>query len=89
MTINKKGYQLRDLLSVGLILVVATIAIAIGADVIDEVQDDQTANSYAANVSSNGLQSMDELGSWLPTIALVVAASIIIGTLVYSFAFRK
>ena len=82
---NKKGYSLRDLLPVAMIFVVATIAISIGADVIDSVQDDQTSGSYAYNVSTNGLTGMDELGSWLPTIALVVAAAIVIGVLIYSF----
>lgn len=85
---NKKGYQLRDLLPIALVFVVATIAISIGADVIDSVQDDQTADSYAYNVSTNGLTGMDELGSWLPTLALVVAAAIVIGVLVYSFSMR-
>ena len=82
---NKKGYQLRDLLPIALLFVVATIAISIGADVIDNVQEDQTDNSYAYNVSGYGLTGMDELGSWLPTIALVVAAAIVIGVLVFSF----
>lgn len=82
---SKKGYRLQDLLPIALLFVVATIAISIGADVIDNVQDDQTADSYAYNVSGDGLSGMGELGSWLPTIALVVAAAIVIGVLVYSF----
>lgn len=86
---NKKGYKLQDLLPVALIFVVATIAISIGADVIDNVQTDQTADSYASNVSGYGLEAMAELGSWLPTLALVVAAAIVIGVLVFSFAFGR
>lgn len=83
---NKKGYQLRDLLPVALIFVVATIAISIGADVIDNVQASQTSGTAAYNVSDFGLGAMEELGSWLPTLALVVAAAIVIGVLVFSFA---
>jgi len=83
---QKKGYQLRDLLPIALIFVVATIAISIGADVIQNIKDTQTANTAAANVSAFGLAAMAELGSWMPTIALVVAAAIVIGVLVYSFA---
>lgn len=86
---NNKGYTIKDLLPVALVFVVATIAISIGADVIDSVQSSQTSNSYAYNVSEYGLEGMDELGSWLPTLALVVAAAIIIGVLVYSFAFGR
>ena len=83
---NKKGLQLRDLLPVALLLVVATLAISIGADVLSNVRSDQSSGTAAYNVSTFGLSGMEELGSWVPTIALVVAAAIVIGVLVYSFA---
>lgn len=86
---NKKGYQLRDLLPVALIFVVATIAISIGANILSDIRDGQTASSYERNITVNGLTGMGTLGSWLPTLALVVAAAIVIGVLVYSFAFRS
>lgn len=85
---NKKGYTIRDLLPLALLMTVSIIAVSIGADVVDSVQEDQTSGSYAYNISSNGLEGINELGSWFPTIALVVAAAIVIGVLVYSFAFR-
>lgn len=85
---NKRGYQLRDLMPIALIFVVATIATSIGADVVTDVRDDQTANSYARNISTAGLDGLWELGSWYPTLALVVAAAIVIGVLVYSFSMR-
>jgi hypothetical protein len=78
-------YRVQDLLPVALILVVATIGIAVGADVITEIQADQTSGTYAYNISGYGLEAQDELGSWLDTIALIVAAAIIIGVLVTSF----
>lgn len=40
-----------------------------------------TGCSTAANTTGEGLNSLDELGGWLPTIALVVAAAIVIGVL--------
>lgn len=40
-----------------------------------------TSCSTAANATGQGLVSVDELASWLPTIALVIAASIVIGVL--------
>jgi len=86
---QKQGYRIEDLLPIALMFGVAVIGIAITADVIDNVQDDQVANSAAYNVSADGLEAMTELGSWTPTIALVVAAAIIIGILVYSFAFKN
>lgn len=86
---NKKGYQLRDLLPVALIFVVATIAISVGANILNDIEDDQTDNSYEDNITVNGLTGMATLGEWLPTLALVVAAAVVIGVLVYSFAFRS
>lgn len=83
------AYTLRDLLPIALLIVVSTIAISIGADVIDNVQTDQITNSYAHNISTYGLEAHDELGSWLDTIALVVAAAIIIGVLISSFAMGR
>jgi len=83
------AFKLQDILPVGMLLVVTAIALSIGADVIDDVQADQTADSYAYNISDYGLQAQDELGSWMDTLALVVVAAIIIGTLITSFAMGR
>ena len=95
---NKKGeYRVQDFLPAALILLVAAIGIAIGAEVLNDVQEgyitgaagctstNTTLCGTAFDVSENGLQAQDELGSWLDTIALIVAAAIIIGVLVTSF----
>lgn len=93
--------KLEDLLPVALLFVVATIAISIGAQIINTIQDDYvtgaagcnstntTACGEAYDTSGYGLDAMTELGSWIPTLALVVAASIVIGVLVFSFTFRQ
>lgn len=66
-------------------LVVAAIVTSVGADIVDTIQDDQTSNSYAYNVSGGGLEALENLGDWLPTIGLVVAAVIVIGVIVKYF----
>lgn len=38
-----------------------------------------TGCGYAYNTSGYGLESLDEVASWLPTVALVVVAVVIIG----------
>ncbi len=81
------AYTLRDLLPIALIMAVAIIATVISANVVSDVQADQVADSVAYNISASGLEGLLELGSWFPTIALVVAAAIIIGILVMSFAY--
>lgn len=74
--------NLNMLVPVGILFVVAAIALSLGANVVSNVQADQVAGSYSSNISGYGLQGMNELASWIPTIALVVAAAIIIGIVV-------
>lgn len=85
---NTKAMGLQELLPVAVAFVVVAIAISLGADVLGNIRDGQTANSYERNATTNGLEALDELGSWLPTIALVVAAAIIIGIVVLYLARR-
>lgn len=63
-------------------LVIAAFLVSIGATVLNELQGTQTSNSIAYNVSGKGLTSMSTLGNWLPIIAIVVAAVVVIGLLV-------
>lgn len=74
--------NLNMLVPVGILFVVASIALSLGADVVSNVEADQVAGQEAANISGFGLSGMQELASWLPTIGLVVAAAIIIGIVV-------
>ena len=85
---NKKGYAIGDLLPLGIAFVVVTITLSMGAQVLGDINGGQTANSYEKNASTNGLKAVDELGSWLPTIALVVACAVIIGIVVVYLAGR-
>lgn len=40
------------------------------------------------NITASGLKSMEELGDWLPTMALIVAAMVVIGVIIFSFKDR-
>jgi len=75
--------NLNQLGTVAIAFVFVAIVIGIGADVLGDIRGGQTANSYEYNASTRGLESVDELGTWLPTIALVVAASFVIGVLAF------
>lgn len=80
MKLFKKGQMgIGSLLPIGITLIVLTIALGLGATVVDSVQDTQTSGTYAYNTSNYGLEALDEVGSWLPTVALVVVAVVIIG----------
>lgn len=82
-------YKLADLMTIAILLVVGIITLVIGGDVTQEIRDDQTAGTAARNISDDGLDSFQEIGGWLPTVGTVVAASLIIGILVSSFAMGR
>ena len=83
---KKKGMGLGDLMPVALAFVVVTIAASIGANVLSTSDNSYTANSEEANISKFGLTGLQTLSSWLPTIALVTAAAVVIGVLVANLA---
>jgi len=79
---KKKGMTINDLAPIAIAFVVIAFVVSMGAEIVQDLYDDQTTDSYAKNASGEGLESLEELGSWLPTLALVVVAAIIIGVLV-------
>jgi|26BtaG_2_1085354.scaffolds.fasta_scaffold03714_6 hypothetical protein len=80
--------RLQDLAGIAIIFVVVAIVISIGADVLTEVQVGKTVSTVEYNASQYGLEGLEELASWLPTIAIIVAAAVIIGIIVLYFAMR-
>ena len=62
---------------------------AISADITSTVQADQVTDSYAYNVSADALEAQAELASWTPTMALAVAAGIVITAVLSFLAVRK
>jgi len=84
--------RLQDLAGIAIVFVVVAITISIGADVLNGVQDASGVDNNTANAQWNasqyGLESLEELGSWLPTIAIIIAAAVIIGIIVLYFNMR-
>ena len=91
---NTKGAMtLSDLAPVAIAFVFVAIVIGVGASVLSSIQSDQvtmttgcnatakTSCGYDYNATGSGLNSLNELSGWLPTIALVIAAAIVIGVL--------
>jgi hypothetical protein len=77
--------DIKDLAPIAIAFVVIAIVLGVGADVLDTIQDSQTENSTAYNASGNGLSGLEELSGWLPTLATVVAASVVIGVIALYF----
>ena len=85
---SKKGFAVGDLMPLAIAFVVISITIGLGATVLSDIQDDQTENSAAYNASASGLTALDTFSGWLPTVALVVIAAVIIGIIVLYLARR-
>ena len=84
---QKKGISLDMMAGVAVTFVITAVVIGIGATIVNSVGSGLTANSYAKNATVYGEKGLDELASWIPTVAIIVAAVIIIG-LVVSFQSR-
>lgn len=81
---KRKGASLQQLPAAALIIVVASITIGIGAWLLGEIRDAATFTEVNTTLNA-GIDAMGNLGTWLPIIAIVVAAAIIIGLIVAGF----
>jgi len=84
------------LIGIATTLVVAAVVIAIGAKITDDVALQINGTDSSSGVgqagydsASNGTLAMSNLSKYLPTLATVGAAAIIIAFLLGAFAFRS
>ena len=88
MISSKKGFTVGQMLPLAIVFIVLAIGLGLGAQVLGTIQAGQAANSFAFNASQNGLVGLNTFSSYLPTIALVVVAAVVIGILVVYLARR-
>lgn len=87
---KKKGFELKNLASLAITFVVLAIVLSFGSTILQNLQDTNEAagdNTSAFNATANGIESVTEFADWLPTLALIVVAAVIIGIIVRFFAF--
>lgn len=83
---KKKARQnIMTLASLAIILVVAGLVIAFGSKVNSDMTSQFTVNSTAWNATINTGTAMGTFANYIPTIALVVVAVVIIGLLIGGF----
>jgi len=89
MRMNKKGIlQFGDMAGVALLFVVVGASLGIGAMVLSNIQGMSgfTNTSSAEYVTlGNASSGIANLSSWLPIIGVILAASVVIGTLMFVF----
>ena len=79
--------DIKDLLPIGLVMVVTGIVLSFGAQVQSEIDDDFTPDSWEANISAKSLEGQYNLTKKMPTIGTVAAIVIVIGLLLSGFAY--
>ena len=85
--LNKKSqaFTISDLGTIAIALVVAAIILGMGATILEKIQESQTANAAAYNASEYGLSGLTTLSEFIPTIAIVAVAAIVIGIILVFF----
>ena len=76
---------LRDLAGIAITFVVVAITLAVGADILLNIRANFAGNTTAYNTTEYGLAAMNTLSSWLPTIAIIIAAAVVIGVIAAYF----
>jgi hypothetical protein len=76
---NKRGFNLSTLQTAALGIVVLTIIVAMGAEILSKLQGTQIADSTSFNVTGQGLTAMSAFGDWFTVIVVVVVAVVILG----------
>ena len=72
-----------DMGSLAIAFVIVAVIVSVGATILVGVQGSQTANSLAYNITADALSGQEDLGDWLPTIATVLGAAVILGIVYY------
>ena len=75
--------RLGDLTPAAMIVLVAIIAISIGAQVLGKIQDTQTSLTHEWNVTDAGLEALGDFADWFAIIVVVVIAAIVIGLVMF------
>lgn len=78
--------------ALGMMFVVLGVTLGVGIYTISQVGVTggftQAADRYSNNSLDNATKGLQKIANWLPIIAIVLAAGIVIATLVGAFAFR-
>ncbi|MEE9238433.1 MAG: hypothetical protein V3U58_02615 [Thermodesulfobacteriota bacterium] len=84
---NRKAqrFTINDLGTIAIALVVAAIILGLGATILEKIQGTQTTNKTAFNASGFGLDGLNTMAEFLPTIAIVAVAAIVIGIILVFF----
>lgn len=82
---RSKGIAVSGLQGAAIAIVVLVVIVAVGAQILGQLRDTQTADTVEFNTTTLGLDAMAEFGNWFVIIVLVVIAVVIITLLLRGF----
>ena len=84
---NKKAqrFSISDLGTIAIALVVAAVILGMGGTILEKIQGTQTINGTAYNSTGFGLTGLGTMAEFIPTIAIVAVAAIVIGIILVFF----
>ena len=74
-------FDIRELLPIGLTIVVLGIGLTYGLNVMGDVRDDMVVDSLEYNASVKAMEGVAKIPNKLPLIVTVIVAAVIIGIL--------
>ena len=82
---NLKLMTVGDILPLSITFVVLGVVLAMGAYILAQVQEQLPANSAALTATANATKGITTFAGWLPILAIVVIAAVVIGVILSSF----
>ena len=78
-SLNKKGFQITEVPSLVVVLLVIAIVLSVGATILGQVQDTQSTGTLEYNITQEGLEGQRDLSEWQGTWVVIIAAAVVIG----------
>jgi len=86
---NKKGFQMESLSGLAVVFLVLAVTLGISGTILDSIQAGQTADSVAYNATGEGLTAIATFADWLPTLATIAVAAVVIGVIGFFYLKRQ
>ena len=80
----QRSFTIGDMGTIAIALVVASVILGMGATILEKVKAIQSDES-ARNTSQFGLDGLNVMAEFIPTIAIVAVAAIVIGIILVFF----
>lgn len=85
----QRSFTISDIGTIAISLVVAAVILGMGATILSKLQEQTTGNGTSGtssfNISAFGIDGLTTIAEFLPTIAIVAVAAIVIGIILVFF----